>query len=216
MPVQAIPLALVASLYPFGLAVLLLLFDAPRSRARALVFLMGAAVSTLTIGFVVVFVLRGAGVHNEGNESARYGLRLAIGLLFLVAAWVVAHRVPKPKEEGKPSRVTTAVGGSSLLAAFLVGVALYTPSPSYLSAIQVVGSTNMSTAATSVWVVIVAALVLITIEVPTIVYLVAPGWTTRKLAAFGGWLDRNARRLLVVVLVVLGVWQAVDGIVGLL
>ncbi|MGO8961944.1 MAG: hypothetical protein ACLQFR_31920 [Streptosporangiaceae bacterium] len=61
MPVQAIPLALTASLYPFGLAVLLLLAEAERYKGRVTVFLAGAAICTLAIGFTVVFALHGAG-----------------------------------------------------------------------------------------------------------------------------------------------------------
>jgi len=60
MPVQAIPLALIASLYPFGLAVVLLLAEAERYKGRVTVFLAGAAICTLGIGFAVVFALHDA------------------------------------------------------------------------------------------------------------------------------------------------------------
>jgi hypothetical protein len=99
---------------------------------------------------------------------------------------------------------------------FLVGLALYTPSPTYLSALQVVGTTKMSTAATAAWVVIVVALMLVTIELPFLLYLFAPGWTVPKLAALNKWLDRNGRTLLIAVLAVLGGWEVIDGLVGLL
>ena len=42
MPVQAIPLALAASLYPLGLAAILLLAEAIRPRPKVGVFLIGA------------------------------------------------------------------------------------------------------------------------------------------------------------------------------
>jgi hypothetical protein len=217
VPTQAIPLALLSSLYPFGLVALLLLFSAARPRARSVVFLIGAAVCLLTVGFLFVFVLRGAGVNQTSNSTPRYALRLAFGLLFLVGAWVLAHRPPKPKSaDDQPSRVTNAVAGSGLLAVFVVGVAMYTPSPTYLAALDVVGGTKMSTADTIAWVVIVVLLVLITIEIPILLYLVAPGWTIPKLQAFNGWLERNGRTLLVYVLGVLGIWQVIDGLVGLL
>jgi hypothetical protein len=217
VPVQAIPLALISSLYPFGLAALLLLLQADRARPRSLVFLIGAAFCTLGIGLAVVFILRGADVQSSSNSTPRYGLRLAIGVLFLVLAWVVAHRPPKPKKESdEPSRVTRAVAGGGLLAVFFVGIAMYTPSPTYLSALQIVGSTKMSTAATVGWTVLVVALLLITIEVPILVYFFAPDWSTRKLGAFNAWLSRNSRTLLIWVLIVLGVWEVIDGLVGLL
>ena len=59
-------------------------------------------------------------------------------------------------------------------------------------------------------------LVLITIEIPILLYFVAPDWTIPKLKAFNGWLERNGRTLLVYVLAALGVWQVIDGLVGLL
>jgi hypothetical protein len=219
VPVQAIPVALVSSLYPFGLAALLLLLEAQRPKPRSLVFLIGAAFCTLGIGLAVVFIVRGAGVQQSSNSTPRYGLRLAIGVLFLVLAWVVAHRPPKQKEkkgDEQPSRVTRAVAGSGLLAVFFVGIAMYTPSPTYLSALDIVGSTKMSTAAAVGWTVLVVALVLITIEVPILVYLFASDWATRNLAAFNAWLSRNSRTLLIWVLIVLGVWEVIDGVVGLL
>jgi hypothetical protein len=51
---------LVASLYPFGLAVVLLLAEAERYKGRLTVILAGAATCTLAIGFAVVFALHRA------------------------------------------------------------------------------------------------------------------------------------------------------------
>lgn len=214
MPIQAIPLALVASLYPFGMAMLLLLFGASRPKIRSAVFVVGAAACTLTIGFIVVFALQGAGLGSSSAQVPRYGLRLAIGVAFVVLALFLARRPPKTSTGG--SRISRAATESGLAAAFLAGLALYTPSPSYLSALQVVGSTKLSTAAAAVWVVVVVVLVLITIEVPLLLYLFAPGWTIPKLAAANAWLARNAHALLVGVLAMLGVWEIIDGLIGLL
>jgi hypothetical protein len=217
LPTQAIPLALVSSLYPFGLVALLILFGASRARSRSSVFLLGAFVCLLAVGLLFVLVAKGAGLDDSGNSTPRYALRLALGVLFLVAAWILAHRPPKPaSSDGESSRITNAVAGSGLFAVFVVGLVMYTPSPTYIAALDVVGGTKMSTAATIGWVVLVVVLVLITIEIPIVLYFVAPGWTIPKLEALNRWLDRNGRALIVWVLVVLGVWQVVDGLVGLL
>jgi hypothetical protein len=214
MPVQAIPLALIASLYPFGLAVLLLLFSAPRPKARAGVFLAGAVVCTLAIGSIIVIVLRGAGLNKDSAQTARSGLQLAIGILFLVAALVVARR---PAKQGTgESRISKAAAESGLFAAFVAGIVLYLPSPSYLSALQDVGTAKLSSTAAAVWVVIVVALVLITIEVPVLLYQFAPGWTVPKLGAADAWLKTNARAVLIAVLAVLGAWEVIGGLAGLL
>lgn len=211
-PVQAIPLALIASLYPVGLAVLLVLAGAAQSRVW--VFVAGAAVCTLGVGFAVVFVLHGAGLGQGSQQSSRYGLRLAIGVAFLILAAVLARRPPRPRSGD--SRLTRAAREGGLLAVLVAGIALYLPSPSYLSALQVVGTDKLSTAALALWVVVVVALVLVTIEVPALLILLAPGWTLPKLQALDSWLSRNSHKLLVIVLAVLGLWETIDGLVGLL
>ena len=91
-------------------------------RARSAVFLCGAAVCLLTVGFIVVFVLRDAGLNKSGNSTLRYGLQFGLGVAFLVGSWALAHRPPKSKPaEAQPSRVTRAVSSSGLLAVFVVG-----------------------------------------------------------------------------------------------
>jgi hypothetical protein len=216
VPVEAIPLALIASLYPFGLAALLVLFQATRPRARAGVFLAGAAVCTLGVGFVFVFVLRDSGESQNSQQTPRYALELVIGAAFLIGAWIVAHHVPKPKTDNGPSRITKAASGSGLFAVFLVGIAMYTPSPTYLAALEAVSSSKLSATSASAWIVLVVLLLLITIEVPILLYWLAPGWTVPKLSLLNDWLARNGRKLFAVVLAVLGVWEVVGGLVGLL
>jgi hypothetical protein len=214
MPVQAIPLALIASLYPLGLAAILLLAEAVRPRPKLGVFLIGAIVATFAVGFVVVFAFHGAGVGQSSQQSGQYGVRLVIGLLFMAAAVYLARRPPKPSSG--PSRVSRATSQGGLFAIFVVGIALYLPSPAYLSALQVVGTTKMSTAATVLWVVIVVALVLITVEVPVLLFLLAPDRTVPKLQTVNRWLDRNGHTLLVAVVGLIGLWEFIDGLVGLL
>src|SRR2546430_15416060 len=83
MPVQAIPMALISSLYPLGLAAILLLAETARPRPRVGVFLIGALACTLTVGFVVVFVLHDAGIGQGSEQSDQYWIRLAIGVGFM-------------------------------------------------------------------------------------------------------------------------------------
>ena len=215
MPVQAIPLALAARLYPLGIAALVLLTEAVRPRAKLAVFLAGAAACVLPTGFIVVFALHGAGLQLDSKETARDGLRLALGLVLMVAALAIARRPPRP--HNTPSRTTRLARQGGLTAVFAAAVVLYVlPSPVYLAALQVVGTTKMSTTAMAVWVVIVVALVLITVEIPVLLYLLAPGWTVPRLQAVNTWLGKNGHRLLVAVVGLIGLWVFIDGLAGLL
>jgi hypothetical protein len=261
VPVQAIPQALLASLYPLGLAMVLVLAAASRPRAKAGAFLIGAAVCTLAVGFAVVFALRGAGLAHRGERPAHYGVRLAFGLLLMIAAvavarwpatrWGRARAEAKARAKAKAEAEAEAVAGASteakaggspgngpglvarirasanqadwvrrakeggLIVVFLVGIAMYLPSPVYLSALERVGSSRLSVAALVGWVILVSALVLITIEVPILLFVFAPGWTIPKLRAADAWVARNKRTLIVIVLAVLGVWETADGLIGL-
>jgi hypothetical protein len=214
VPVQAIPLALISSLYPLGLAAILLLARTARPRPKESVFLAGALACTLAVGFVVVFALHGAGIGQSSQRSGQYWLRLVSGVLFMAAAVVLARRPPKPRSG--PSRLSRAASQGGLFAIFVAGIALYLPSPTYLAALEEVGSTKMDPAATAIWVLIVVALVLITVEVPVLLFLLAPGWTVPKLEAVNAWLDRHGHTLLVAVVAVLGLWLFIEGLVGLL
>ena len=214
MPVQAIPLALISSLYPLGLAAVLLLSKATRPRAKEGVFLIGAAVITLTVGFVVVLILEGTESSQSGSSSVSSGLELAIGVFFLAAAAVLARR--PPKQHTGPSRITRAAREGGLVTAFVAGLVLYLPSPFYLSALHVVGTAGLSTAAAIVWVIVVAAINLLTVEVPVLLFLLAPEATVSRLRAVTDWLDRNERTVLVVLLAALGLLEVIDGLTGLL
>ena len=214
MPVQAIPLALVSSLYPLGLAAVLLLSKATRPRAKEAVFLAGAAVICLTVGFVVVLSRQGTESSQSGSSSGSYRLELAIGVFFLAAAAVLARR--RPKQHNGPSRITRAATEGGLVTVFVAGVVLYLPSPFYLSALHVIGTAGLTTAAAVVWVIVVAAINLVTVEVPVLLFLLAPEQTAPMLGAMTDRLGRNERTVLVVLLAVLGLWEVINGLARLL
>ena len=132
----------------------------------------------------------------------------------MAAAVVLARRPPKPNRG--PSRLSRAATEGGLFAIFVVGIGLYLPSPTYLAALENVGTTKMSPQATVVWVLIVVALVLITVEVPVLLFLLAPDWTVPKLEAVNAWLDRHGHTLLVWVVGTIGLWLFIDGLVGVL
>jgi Sap, sulfolipid-1-addressing protein len=215
MPVQAIPIALAASLYPLGIAALLVLTEAVRARRKVAVFLAGALACVLPTGFLVVFALHGIGLDQDKRQSASDGLRLAIGVGLVVLALVIARRPPRPR--GKPSRAMTLAREGGLAGVLVASIALYVvPSPVYLAALEVVGTAKLDTAAKVAWVFLVVALVLITVEVPVLLFLLAPEQTVPRLQGVDAWLGRHTRTLLAGVLGVIGLWAFIDGLVGLL
>lgn len=86
----------------------------------------------------------------------------------------------------------------------------------YLSALDIVGSTKITTPPAVVWVVIVVAVSLITIEVPVALSWLVPEWTTAELEIIGDWLDHHGRTMLIGVLLARSLWLTIESIVGLL
>jgi hypothetical protein len=217
MPTEAIPLALLASIYPLGLAALILLFQGPKPALRTGAFILGAAACLVGVGAAVVYVERAGKLELSENHAPRYALRLALGVVLLIAAWAIARRPPKPSNPDRgQSRLMRAVNSAGAPTMFAVGAAFYTPSPAYLTALQVVGVSPISSEAALAWVFFLAALVLITVEIPYALFLLAPQWTKQKVTVFQQSLDRRSRGLLVWVLVILGGWQLISGLQGLL
>ena len=179
-------------------------------------FLIGAAVCTLAVGFLFVFVLRDAGVSQTSEQTPRYGLELGIGVAFLVGAWALGRHVPKPKSDNRTVPYHKGRQWFGTPRGIRGGHRDDTPSPTYLAALEVIGSSKLSAVAASVWIIIVVLLLLITIEIPILLYWLAPGWTVPRLSALNDWLARNGRNLFAIVLAVLGAWEVTRGLVGLL
>jgi hypothetical protein len=204
----------VAALYPVGLLAVTLLLATDRPLRLGLSFYLGAATSLFVVGIVVITVLVGAGLDNSSSKSARGGFRLGLGTAMLIAAWVLSHPSARKRAQKKEPAWKTRLRQAHPAAVFAAGATLYSPSASYLGAVQ-----NIATGS-SEWpqwlqLLVVVAIVLITVEVPLLAYALRPTATAQALRRVEGWIDRNGRKALVATLVVVGGYLVVSGI-GLL
>ena len=92
MILQAAGLALLAALSPTALLVGAVYLGSARPRLVGALYLAGAILMSLVMGLVVIVILRNAGLNLHRQHSARYGLRLGIGILMLAAGAVLAKR----------------------------------------------------------------------------------------------------------------------------
>ena len=93
--VPAAGLALLAALSPTALLVAAVYLGSARPRLTATFYLIGAVAMSLVTGVVILVVLRAASLSRPDEHTPRYGLRLGLGILLLLAL-VVARRKPKP------------------------------------------------------------------------------------------------------------------------
>jgi hypothetical protein len=100
------------------------------------------------------------------------------------------------------------------LSAFAVGIIVFAPGVSFLAALQVIATSPADLELTALAVVVVVAINVLLVWLPLVLYLIAPGFTARHLAAFNGWLRAHARILLLWVLIAVGAIMVFDGIYG--
>ena len=72
MILQAAGLALLASLSPTALLVTAVYLGSDRPRLTATLYLAGAVAMSLAMGVVLLFVLRGIGLHRTDERAPRY------------------------------------------------------------------------------------------------------------------------------------------------
>ena len=217
MILQAAGLALLAALSPTALLVGAVYLGSARARLVGLFYLAGAILMSLVMGLVVIVILRNAGLNLHRQHSARYGLRLGLGILMLAAGAVLAKRKPKmpDPEKTKQGFVSRMIADPAPASAFVVGLILFAPGVTFIAAVQVIATANASVGLTAVAIVVVVVINVALVWLPLLLYLVAPGVTTRRMTAFNGWLRANGHKILIGVLVVGGAIVAGNGIYGL-
>jgi len=211
MQAQTVAFAFLAALYPVGLLAISFLLATDHPMRLGLSFLAGAVTSLLVVGVLVLTVLESADLGSSSSSSARGGVRIGFGAATLLAAWLIWRR-PKPTGPKKEPSWKTRLNAARPIAVFVTGAILYSPSGSYIAAVQQI-ATSKSGLASGVQLLIVIAIVLLTIEIPLLAYALKPEATARGLHRLEGWIDRHGRQALVSVLVVVGGYLFIDGIV---
>jgi hypothetical protein len=208
---ETLALAFVAALYPVGLLAVSFLLSTERPLPLGLSFLAGAASSLFVVGILVITVIHGAGLADRNAATARGGFRLGLGVAMLVAAWLISRHPAGRGEKAAPSW-QLRLRGARPLAVFATGAILYSPSGSYLGAVQQI-ATSSAGWPPALQLVVVVAIVLLTVEVPLLAYALRPEETSRMLRMAQSWIDRHGRTALLTVLVVIGGYLVVDGII---
>ena len=217
-------LALVAMFFPALLAVVLVAIRGRHPQLLLSSFLAGGLLSAISVGLLIVFSLHGASVDSSSSSHLDPVVYVVLGLLSLLAAWVVRRKkllVKKENvasdgsnEEKEPNRLERALDRGAPYA-FVAGIVLCAiPGFSALVALKDIAQLGYSTAATVAVVIGFYLIMFSFIEIPLIGFFIAPETATEKTVRFNRWLDRNANRLATGVLAGVGVFLIARGIAG--
>ena len=224
---DVILLSLTASLNPTLVAVttVMLLLDKPASLMAG--YLLGAYITSITLGLVIVFSLSSSGAKNTAQNTLSPLADIGLGAVALAISFVFytgraerlrerrrARKAAKPKKD--PPRWQRELSKGSPRTTFVIGALLTLPGASYLAGLDEIHKLHYSTAATVLVVIGFNVVMLWLLEVPLASFLVAPDWTPRALDRAKAWIARHAHTFAVRGFAAVGVLLIVKGIVGLI
>ena len=210
--------ALAAMLSPTTLTFsVLVLVLGDRPLRTGLWFYVGALGATLGIGVVAAFVLGDAAASRTPSTPKTWvavlDLVLALGLLAFVV--VVLRRPPNRKRSESMIAQMQKVASSPVVAIVGAGAALANPGAFIPIALKDISELDPSAAEYVVSWVFFSLVSLLPLAVALLLLALAPAWTRRVLGAVRVWLERNARNVAAVLVVLIALSLLRNGIAGL-
>ncbi len=223
-------LSLVAAANATLLAAVTVMLFLPSPKRLLLGYLAGALLISLSVGFVVVFVVHDSSATSTARSTVSPSIDIVFGAISLLVAYVLAgghdqklkeRRKKKKGDSGaeaekSPSKVEQLLGRGSARVTFAVGVVLTLPGVSYLAALRDLQKLGYGTVGEILVILGFNVMLLILLEVPLVGYFLAPERTVVEVQRFRAWLTRSGRRMAIVGAAAIGVLLIARGLIGYL
>lgn len=220
-------LSLTAALNPTLLAVTTMMLLLPSPGRLMLGYWLGAMMTSITLGLVIVFSLEGSGAVGTTKHTLSPIADLALGGLALVFAWVLASGKDEPlqerraaraarKKDKKPPRWQRELQKGTAKTTFFIGAVLTLPGASYLAGLNRISKQNYSTAHTVLVVIGFNLVMLLLLEVPIIAFRIAPTRTPAAIDDAKDWVRGHGRVYGARGLAVIGALLVVKALIELL
>jgi Sap, sulfolipid-1-addressing protein len=141
-------------------------------------------------------------------------------LLLALSRWAWRRRAHEPTEaRAESSAARGRIADWSQRAttsqkwAFVLGLAMFLPSPLYLLALKEIADSGDSSSSNVVAVLICAVGVMLFVEIPLVAMFFRPGGVAAGIERFHGWLRRNGWSLVAGLALIAGLYAIVQGIV---
>jgi hypothetical protein len=219
-------LALTASLNPTLVAAttVMLLVDQPKRLMFG--YLLGAYVTSITLGLIIVFSLSDSSAANTTESSISPAVDIGLGVIALTVAVVIATGPPEriakrrrarkeAKAEAGPPRWQRKLNEGSPRTTFVIGMLLTLPGASYLAGLDEIHKLGSSTAVTVLVVVGFNVVMMWLLEVPLACYILRPQWTPGAVQRSTAWVRGHAHKFAVRGFGAVGLLLVIKGIVGL-
>jgi hypothetical protein len=216
MWITILVMAVAVSLEPFRVGMTVLMLNRPRPMLQLLAFLCGGFAMGMSVGLVVLFILRHRLLWSTYFTLPR--VQIVIGALALLIAAAVAMRPAVSRAPGAEkllARAQRLMTGRSLWVAAVAGLGIALPSVDYLAALAVILASGAA-AMTQVGALLAFnAMAFAIVEIPLLAYLLAPEATRTSMAALHDWIRSRRRVEVATLLAAVGCVLLVIGVAGL-
>ncbi|HTX13387.1 MAG TPA: GAP family protein [Solirubrobacteraceae bacterium] len=220
-------LSLTAALNPTLLAVSTMMMLLPSPKRLMLGYWVGAMVTSITLGLVIVSSLEDSSVLGTTKHTLSPAADLALGGLALVLAWVLASGKDEPlqerraaraarKKDKKPPRWQRELQKGTAKTTFFLGAVLTLPGASYLAGLSRISKENYSTPVTVLVVIAFNLVMLLLLEVPILAFTIAPTRTPAAIEDAKDWARAHGRVYGARGLAVIGVLLVAKALIELL
>jgi hypothetical protein len=227
-------LGLLAMFNPSLLAATTVMLLLPNPKRLMAGYLLGAYITSITLGLVIVFSLHGSSTESTSKHTVSPVEDIVVGLLLAAVAFVLATgrdqsfqqrrrekkdaKLKAREAAGKPTQSLPLrmLGKGDPKVTFVVGAALSFPGVSYLDALDHIHKLNPGTLPTVVLVVGFCLMQQLLLEIPLLGYVFAPEGTRDRVDRFKDWMGRKGRTIAVIGTAVLAVWLLTRGLITLL
>jgi hypothetical protein len=210
--------ALAAMLSPTTLSFsVLALVLGDRPLRTGVLFYFGALGATLAVGVVAAFVLGDVAASDHPNTPKTWVAVLDVVFALVILIYVVRalRRPPRPERMRDAVERMGRLASSPAVAILGAGAALANPGGFIPIALKTISETNPSTAGYAVEWLFFTLVSLLPLGLALLMLLVARERTTAILERARGWLERHARTVAAVILVLLAAALLRNGIAGL-
>jgi hypothetical protein len=223
---QVLVFSLAAALNPTLLTATTVMLLLPSPKRLLLGYLLGAYMTSITLGLVIVFALQDSSAVDTAKNTLSPAADIALGLILLVIAFVLhsgrhEERAKRRKEkkadkQEKTPRWREFLSRGNPRDTFIVGALLTLPGASYLAGLSEISNQGLSRPATVLCVFGFNLVMLAILEVPLLGYTFAPDWTPKALRHIKEVLTRHGERILFIGAVIMGLALVLRGLVQLL
>jgi hypothetical protein len=221
---EVVLLSFTSAFNPTLIAVTTLMLLLPNPKGLMLGYYLGAMLTSITLGLLIVFSLKSSGVVSSTKHTLSPLADILLGGLTLILAAVLASGRDRryrerraKKKEGKPEpRWQRELRRGSPRTTFVIGAVLTLPGASYLAGLDRLTKLNYSTAVTVVIVIAFNLVMLALLELPMIAFSVAPEWTPAAINRAKAWAGIHGRVYAERGFAVIGVLLVIKGTLGLI